>query len=384
MDYLEQSLGFKIRKIVRYLSLFGVNRTYYKILGQLHLRKEYETLPSRTGTSSDKQIIGLVGCGNYAFTTIANFLTRRFGRIIGACMDTNIHRAASLAEHFHVPLFTSDFDEILDNNTIRLVYIASNHATHAEYAVKALHRGKHVYIEKPHVVSQEQLDRLTQTMAETPGKVFLGFNRPGSRFGQIITQYLDREPGPGMYSFFVVGHDLNPDHWYYDAREGGRVLGNLCHWTDFILRLAGPGAFPVTITPTRADKTDTDIAVTYVFRDRTIAVLSFSAKGHTFEGVRERFNAHKGNCLITMRDFKTLSIDVLNRRRRWRNFHVDHGHQQNIIGAARHVINDLPYDRERQLAHIRNTARLFLTTKEVLEQNQRLTLADSVCTEIRL
>jgi predicted dehydrogenase len=382
MDYLGQPLGFKIRKILRYLTLYGFNRTYYKALGQLHLRRTYDQIPRQTKTMKPTQIVGLIGCGNYAFTTIANFLTRKYGPIIGGCMDIDINRAASLAEHFRVPVFTTQADDIFANDTIKLVYIASNHATHAEYAIAALERGKHVYIEKPHVVSAEQLARLSETMAGAPGKVFLGFNRPGSRFGRIITSCLDREQGPGMYSFFVVGHDLNPDHWYYDAQEGGRILGNVCHWTDFILRLAGHNAIPITITPTRAEKTDTDIAVTYTFGDGTIAVLTFSAKGHTFEGVKERFNAHKGNCLITMRDFKTLRIDIGSRRERWYNLHLDHGHRHNIIAAADNVLHDLPYDRRTQFEHLRNTARLFLKTKEALERNQQLTLTDHAHTNV--
>ena len=35
-------------------------------------------------------------------------------------------------------------------------------------------------------------------------------------------------------------------------REGGRVLGNLCHWTDFVLRLVPTDTYPIRITPTAA------------------------------------------------------------------------------------------------------------------------------------
>ena len=328
MDYQKQPFGFKIRKVLRYIELFGINRTYYKILGRLHMRREYDPLPDRKNPIKNKQFIGLIGCGNYAYTTIAYYLSRQFGRVIGGCMDLNLNRAASLAARFKVPLFTSDEEEIIGNDTIKLVYIASNHATHAEYAIRALARGKQVYIEKPPVVSADQLSRLVQAMSESSGKVFLGFNRPGSRFGRIIRHYLDRESGPAVYNWFVAGHDIAPDHWYFQPAEGGRVLGNLCHWTDFILQLVGKHAFPVEIVPTRAAASDANIAVAYHFAEGTIAVITFSVKGHSFEGVRERFSAHKGNCLLTMDDFKTLQIEQVDKKLRWRNFHRDHGHRQ--------------------------------------------------------
>jgi predicted dehydrogenase len=318
----------------------------------------------------------LIGCGNYAFTTIAYFLTRRLGRVIAGCMDIDLHRAASLAEHYTIPLYTDDAEEIIGHGAVRMVYIASNHASHAEYAVAALEHGKHVYIEKPHVVTEDQLYRLTAAMRASAGKVFLGFNRPGSRFGKIIKHYLDEQPGPGMYNWFVAGHDLDPDHWYFKPEEGGRVLGNLCHWTDFVLRFVGSPIFPVMISPTRAEKSDSDIAVTLAFADGTIAAITFSAKGHTFEGVKERFSAHKGNCLLTMNDFQTLQIERVHSKKRFRNLFRDHGHRENIVSAAENVLHDLPYDRAAHLAHLWNTGLLFLKTKEALEKNERVVVEE--------
>jgi len=372
MDYLRQPFLFKVKKVLRYVSLYGISRTYYKVLGQLHMRKTYNTHRARKSTIGKNQIIGLIGCGNYAFTTIAYFLNKRFGRIIAGCMDIDINHAASLAGHFKVPVYTTNEHEIIGNDTIQLVYVASNHATHAEYAIKVLERGKDVYIEKPHIVSEEQLTRLTRAMENSPGRVFLGFNRPGSRFGKIIRHCLDREVGPGIYNWFVAGHDIDPDHWYFKPEEGGRVLGNLCHWTDFVLRLTGNRAFPLEINPTRAARSDTDIAVAFTFADGTIAIITFSAKGHTFEGVKERFSAHKGNCLLTMDDFKTLQVELAGIKKRYRNLYRDHGHRQNIVSAAENVLNKLPYNRNEHLTHIRNTGLLFLKTKEALEQNKKI------------
>ncbi len=52
-----------------------------------------------------------------------------------------------------------------------MIYIASNHASHAEYAIQALNTGKNVHIEKPHVVTEDQLERLCLAMSERKGKV---------------------------------------------------------------------------------------------------------------------------------------------------------------------------------------------------------------------
>jgi predicted dehydrogenase len=372
VDYLSQPFRFKVRKALRYTLLYGPSRTYVKVLGQRHMRRKFDRWPAR-GSVAPGQLVGIIGCGNYAYTTIAYYLTKHAGRVIGACMDRNLERAASLVLRYRVPVYTTDVEELLAAEPVRLVYVASNHASHAEYAIQALRRGKSVYIEKPHVVSEEQLVRLLQAMDACPGRVFLGFNRPGSRFGRIIRAHLDREPGPGMYNWFVAGHAIEPNHWYFKPEEGGRVLGNLCHWTDFILQLVPTeAAYPIRITPTAARLRDADIAVTYTFADDTIAVISFSAKGHTFEGVRERFSAHKGSCLVSMDDYRRLTIDVLDVKRRWWNWYRDHGHRDNIVRAYENVVRDEPYDRVARRRYVANTAWLFLKTREALESGKEL------------
>jgi predicted dehydrogenase len=290
-------------------------------------------------------------------------------------MDSNINRAASMSKTYGIPVYSDDARVVVESPTIDLIYIASNHASHADYAIAALERGKNVYIEKPHVVSEKQLGALLSTMDRSPGRVSLGFNRPGSRFGRLILSTLELEDGPGMYTWFVAGHAIEPDHWYFAPKEGGRVLGNLCHWTDFVLRMAPAAQFPVEIRPTRGAKSDADIVVTYTFPDETIAVISFSAKGHTFEGVNEKLNAHRGKCLLSMDNYQTLVIDIGETRRRYSSLFRDHGHEANIIGAFDAVRNNIPVDRAATRRYIGDTGWLFLKTREALEANRPLTVS---------
>ncbi len=355
--------------------MYGFRRTWIKVQGQLHMKRRFDPPPEcPPPPASGRPWIGLIGCGNYAFTTIAFFLKGRYGACIRACMDVNLHRAASLGRYYKVPCFSDDASVILEDPDIRLVYIASNHASHAEYAVSALEAGKHVYVEKPPVVREDQLTRLVGAMEACSGKVFLGYNRPSSPFAERIAKYMGREEGPSVINWFVAGHEIPPDHWYNDPREGGRVPGNLCHWTDFTLSLVGRNAFPVRIVPCRDRKKDADIAVTYLFGEGSVAAITFSAKGHAFEGVKERLSVHKGNCLIAMDDYKTMTVEVVERKKRYRNLFRDHGHRRNIVRAAENVFEDLPYPRESNIRHIADSGWLMLKTKEALDRNEIITI----------
>lgn len=371
MDYLKQPIMFKIQKVLRYISLFGFIRTFMKVKGQLHLKKRFENLPVNNHNFSENKFIGILGSGNFAYTTIAYFLRKNLGNVIGGCMDIDIHRAASLSQEHHIPFYTTNVNDLLDNDKIKMLYIASYHSFHAEYAIEALKRDKHVYIEKPHIVNEDQLKRLVKAMSNSKGKVFIGFNRPASRFGIMLQKYFNKETGPGMYNWFVGGHDLEPDHWYHNNGEGGRIMGNVCHWTDHILQLVPEeNAFPIKITPTRFDTSDVNIAVTYTFNDGTIAVITFAAKGHTFEGVKERFVGYRGNCLITMDDFKTMKVEVIEKKKVYTNFYRDHGHENSIVSAAKNVISNESQDRNKNIAYVWNTGMLVLKTKQALEEDK--------------
>jgi len=376
MDYTRQGLAFRIKKVLRYCTLYGVRRTLVKVKGQYHMKKTYSTLPPLPSIPEGGGHVGLIGCGNFAFSNIAYYLNKNYGRVIRGAMDIDINKAASLYETYKLRYYTSDAERIIHDPEITLVYIASNHASHAEYAIQALEAGKHVHIEKPHVVRLDQLERLRDAMARSQGKVGLGFNRPNSRIGKAMKSYLDSQSGPAMYNWFIAGHEIAPDHWYFKAEEGGRVLGNLCHWTDFVYQLVSPAdRYPITITPTRAQKSDCDIAVTYVFGDGTIAAITFSAKGHTFEGVRERFDAHRGNVLIGMDDFKSLTIQVVEKTIKIAPWFRDHGHEwcvRNSYEMARPGGGQSA--RSCSIAYVWETAELFLKTRQALEENRVVTL----------
>lgn len=379
MEYHAASLMFKSRKVARYARLYGPRKTWTKVKGDRHYRSNesaaYAIWPARTSPQDDRARVGVLGCGKFAYTTIGYYLKKNYGLAIRGAMDTHAARASSFAQEYGASYFTDDPARVLDDDRIDLVYIASNHASHAEYAIAALDRGKSVHVEKPHVVDRDQLQRLCATMQRADGRVALGFNRPDSLLGRRAREYYRAEDGPGMMNWFVAGHEIAPDHWYFDEREGGRVLGNLCHWTDFVYRMVEPEArYPVRIVPVRWEKSDCDIVVSYVFADGTIAAITFSAKGHAFEGVRERFAGHRGNTLMALSDFRSLTVDRgADRTRLVRPFR-DHGHENRITTSYGMRPFGSGESKLPAVRYVWETADLFLGTKEALEEQREVVL----------
>ena len=113
---------------------------------------------------SDKHV-GVIGCGIFGFGVLGYFLTKNHGKVIRGVLDHNAEPRglvlpALRARLLHDRSPTSCFDD----PAIDLVFIASNHNSHTDYAMRALERGKAVHIEKPHVVTESQLRRLCATM----------------------------------------------------------------------------------------------------------------------------------------------------------------------------------------------------------------------------
>lgn len=166
-------------------------------------------------------------------------------------------------------------------------------------------------------------------MAESAGTVVsVGFNRPRSRIGVSIQKALESQSGASVINWFVAGHQIDPGHWYFKKEEGGRVLGQSVSLDGFH---PGPRTTQESIpdyhySPSRSVSSDCDIAVTYVFGEGTVAAITFSAKGHTFEGIKERFAAHRGNVLISMDDFQLLTIEEGDKKQVTRSRTRNHGH----------------------------------------------------------
>jgi hypothetical protein len=102
-----------------------------------------------------------------------------------------------------------------------------------------------------------------------------------------------------------------------------------------------------------------------MFADRSCATITFSAKGHTFEGVREVLNLHKGDVLANLTDFHRLSIDVGQKRYRFSSFYRDHGHEANIMNSYQSVKDNNPSGENSH--YIRATALFFLAIKDAID-----------------
>jgi predicted dehydrogenase len=329
MTEYPESLAWRVRKLLRYVSIYGLGRTLFKVAGRVRRGMPQISLrrPHRD--------IGVIGCGQFAFATIGYFLSRGVGPRIAACFDTDPRSAASFARLHRVPRRCASAQELLAAPDIKLVYVASNHASHAGYASDALRRGLDVYVEKPVAVTYRQLAELEAARQAASGRLFVGYNRP---FSAAVRDFLhEATAGAGGISMqcFVSGHKLAPDHWYRRPEEGTRVCGNIGHWLDLFTHLLAWRGYPreLDISLTWADDTERDDNMSISLRsDRgDLCTLMLSSRTEPFEGINETINVQHGDAIAKIDDFRSLQFWEGSRRVRRRYWPKDVGHRLAIL-----------------------------------------------------
>ncbi len=113
--------------------------------------------------------IGVVGYGYWGPNLVRNFAETP-GAEVAAVADLDATKLAIVKRRFPVVHTTTNYHELLSDQSIDAVAIATPVNTHYELAMAALKAGKHVWVEKPMTETLEQAQRLVEE-AERCGKV---------------------------------------------------------------------------------------------------------------------------------------------------------------------------------------------------------------------
>ncbi|MFT8310799.1 MAG: Gfo/Idh/MocA family oxidoreductase [Sporolactobacillus sp.] len=90
----------------------------------------------------------------------------KFGRPVFAVASRQLDRAQEFANKHHVTNAYGNYDELLSNPAIDIVYIATPHSNHYELMIKCLEYGKHILCEKSITVNSEQLNHVIHLAKE--------------------------------------------------------------------------------------------------------------------------------------------------------------------------------------------------------------------------
>ena len=254
--------------------------------------------------------IGLIGAGNFAKGVLVPAFKSAGMEQFVAVTSARGASAQRMAEQVAFGSIAASVEELLANPGVDVAVIASPHDTHAAYAQQALAAGKHVFCEKPLALSAAELDAVEAAWRAHGGHLMVGFNRRHSPAVAQARAALGPSGGPLVVNVRVNAGELPAKHWYNDRRQGGRVLGELCHFIDTCDALVGmPAGWVGALRSGRPELAlDADVVVTLGYPDGSLATIAYASGGHP-SMPKERFEILGRGHSVVIDDFTELSID---------------------------------------------------------------------------
>ena len=285
------------------------------------------TFPEAKATQSNAHVkLGVLGAGLFANATLLPALKKVEGlELVGIASAGGLHAQVS-AKKFGFAYAASSDDEILNDPDINTVAILTRHDTHAELAARALQAAKHVFVEKPLAIDEPGLQKVIAAlgMSGKPqgstltlhGLLTVGFNRRFAPLAASLSKFLEKRTEPLHAHYRINAGYLPLNHWTQDPVQGGRVIGEACHFVDFLAFLAktAPVSVSAQALPDAGKYSGDNLSMTFTFRDGSIGVVDYLANGDK-SFPKERLEVFCGGDVAVLDDFRILETVRLGKRK---------------------------------------------------------------------
>jgi polar amino acid transport system substrate-binding protein len=233
---------------------------------------------------SNSQVrVGMVGAGDYARRMLLPHFRGEGVEFVSIATASGV-TARDVGGRYGFARFVSGAEEVLAEEGVNLLVIATRHDTHAGLARRGLERGLDVFVEKPLALDDEELDSLLEAAARSRGRLTVGFNRRFSPHAGEAREFFKGRRGPLSILYRVNAGRVPRTHWTQDAREGGgRIRGEVCHFVDFMQYLTGSHVervYAESVSSDDREGTDDDsVFVTLKFADGSNGTIAYLAEG---------------------------------------------------------------------------------------------------------
>lgn len=189
---------------------------------------------------------GIIGTGLFAagilIPTLRSFRSIKVKAVAEAVGIKGHHTAKKFSANY----YTTDYKELYTDNDIELIFILTRHGSHARFVIETLRARKHVYVEKPLCIKEDQLKDIVEAYNEIVASqskapiIMVGFNRRYSPLAVWLKEKFLMLQAPLSVHCTVNAGFIPPDHWVHDPEEGGgRIVGEVCHFIDLIQYFTG-------------------------------------------------------------------------------------------------------------------------------------------------
>jgi predicted dehydrogenase len=276
--------------------------------------------------------LGVLGAGNFATAVLLPAIQKLAAIKPIGIVSASGASAQYAAEKFGYLYASSEENALLEDDRINTVAILTRHHLHARQVLAALAAGKHVFCEKPLALNLAELQEIETALKEnTQGSLLMvGFNRRFAPLARRLNTFIAERSEPLVAHYRVNAGFIPKTHWVHDLEQGGgRIIGEGCHFIDFLTYLVGETPVSVSsqgIPDSGLYREDVSV-ITFSFPDGSIGTVSYLANGDK-AFPKERVEVFCGGRVAVLDDYRSLELVHKGNRQTFQSrLKQDKGHQ---------------------------------------------------------
>jgi len=319
--------------------------------------------------------LGVLGAGNFARAVLLPVLKKTSHLELVSIASGSGLSARHAADRYNFQRAASEDIQVIADPEINTIAILTRHHLHARQVLTALGTGKHVFCEKPLALTPGELHEIASILINSnywyPPKanvvgssiqnrssldhvalLTVGFNRRFAPLARQLYEFLGQREEPLVAHYRVNAGFLPETHWLHDPKQGGgRIIGEACHFIDFLTFLVGE--IPISVTtqalPDDGHYHEDNLIITLEFPDGSIGALTYVANGDK-AFAKERVEVFTSGRVAVLDDFRSLETVQNGRRKLSRSrFRQDKGHLAEWQAFVSAIINGgappIPYQQ---------------------------------------
>lgn len=136
---------------------------------------------------------GIIGCGDVTEVKSGPAFNKVKNSQLVAVMRRDAEKAKDYASRHNVPKWYSDAKQLINDQEVNAIYIATPPSSHEEYTMMAFDAGKPVYVEKPMSVNADSANRMAEAAKERKLKLVVAHYRNAQPLFNRIKQLLNEK-----------------------------------------------------------------------------------------------------------------------------------------------------------------------------------------------
>lgn len=317
--------------------------------------------------------MGVIGAGGYLTAMLLPQFKHAGVDFISVATASGV-TAVDAARKFGFKRAVSDASEIINDEEVNLVVVGTRHDSHAELAVEALTHNKHVFVEKPLALNDEQLDQVIGAARQSGGALMVGFNRRFSPAARSAKEFFKDRKSPLSLLYRVNAGHIPAEHWVQNAAEGGgRIIGEACHFIDlmqFLIESPPVSVFAEAVAANQSNITNHDsVFITLRFADGSNGCVAYLAEGDKTLA-KERVEIFGGGKSFVIDDFRQTSAFHHGREDKVTLKAQDKGQGEEVKAVCEVVLKGATYPIS--LAELMATSRATFRAVDSLRTGQRI------------